>query len=462
MRKILKSEKVKHNNGVNVKTRILVVCLIVSLLEFCLLQTNVSSAVSPVYNINTELYYDTIQSAIDAPETFDGHTILVAKGVYNENIVLNKTVTLIGEDSSATIIDANGKTYGFQITACGATVNNFTVTNAYRGFEIQSAKNTISKNQILKCTYGIWIFAGESKVTSNNIYDCSYGIDIAWGNASEICFNHVKNVAYGIPVYGSNNIIRGNVIEEAHARGEALTIFGEGNVVFENTLSNSDIGVYVCGNATFYRNNFIANMRHVLVEYETFDIKWDNGVEGNYWDNHTGEDTNLDGILESAYVIKNPAYTDNHPLKRVWSMTNTFNVNGYLVSTYSNSTVGNVSYDRETLSIVVTGPRNTTGFINVTAPQEIFPTITGTLTIRINSQPLKATVSYNTTHMFCYLTYNHSTNFITISPYECCEFLKKVTEFRNGLTLEISYVIISVYYGKKIHSKLVRMVEILD
>ena len=64
-----------------------------------------------VHNLNTRLNYTSIQEAVDAPETLNGHTIFVQEGTYNENVVLGKSyLTLIGENKSSTVIDAVEKT----------------------------------------------------------------------------------------------------------------------------------------------------------------------------------------------------------------------------------------------------------------------------------------------------------------------------------------------------------------
>ncbi|HQX45099.1 MAG TPA: HYR domain-containing protein, partial [Saprospiraceae bacterium] len=53
-----------------------------------------------IKNINTGNIYTTIQSAIDDVTTLDGHTITVLAGVYAENIVVSKSVSILGPNAN--------------------------------------------------------------------------------------------------------------------------------------------------------------------------------------------------------------------------------------------------------------------------------------------------------------------------------------------------------------------------
>jgi parallel beta-helix repeat protein len=83
-----------------------------------------------VHNFNTGLSYTTIQAAIDAPETEDGHTIFVEDGMYFEHVIVSKSISLIGENRSATIIDGSSIGNVMYISAHNVNVTNFTIRNA--------------------------------------------------------------------------------------------------------------------------------------------------------------------------------------------------------------------------------------------------------------------------------------------------------------------------------------------
>ena len=70
--------------------------------------------------------YSTIQAAIDHANA--GDTVFVRDGIYNETLVVNKTISLVGEDRDLTIIDAQ-KSHSPAITIQGSNivVTNFTL-----------------------------------------------------------------------------------------------------------------------------------------------------------------------------------------------------------------------------------------------------------------------------------------------------------------------------------------------
>jgi len=51
--------------------------------------------------------YSSIQSAVN--DAVDGDTVFVYNGTYHENVVVNKTINLFGEDRNSTVIDAQSK-----------------------------------------------------------------------------------------------------------------------------------------------------------------------------------------------------------------------------------------------------------------------------------------------------------------------------------------------------------------
>ena len=69
-----------------------------------------------------------IQAAID--NAIAGDTIYVWEGTYIENVKMNKTMSLIGNESATTIIDGGGKDDVIRIIADGCSVSGFSITGA--------------------------------------------------------------------------------------------------------------------------------------------------------------------------------------------------------------------------------------------------------------------------------------------------------------------------------------------
>ena len=75
--------------------------------------------------------YPTITAALT--HAIQGDTIMVKAGVYNENIQINKTLTLEGEDNQNTIIIGEGgpgEPAVVTLMASGITLSGFTIESA--------------------------------------------------------------------------------------------------------------------------------------------------------------------------------------------------------------------------------------------------------------------------------------------------------------------------------------------
>ena len=116
-----------------------------------------------------------IQDLID--NASHGDTIYIPNGTYYENIVINKSINLIGEDKNTTIIDASGNGTVIKIRAGWVNISGFTIQNSGNDLEdagvfmnIFSDYNTISGNYITKNFVGIYLLGSSyNKITYNII-----------------------------------------------------------------------------------------------------------------------------------------------------------------------------------------------------------------------------------------------------------------------------------------------------
>jgi parallel beta-helix repeat protein len=177
----------------------------------------------PVHNLNTGLNYTTIQEGINANETLDWHTLLVEGGHYFEHIVVNKSISLIGEDRESTVIDGSNTDTVVSIKANQTIIKGFTICNSgadlgdagfYLGFvqDIRIERNTI-KNSV-----GIYGISSHNITFSENIMNYNwFGLSLIFVSNSNITANVMESNHYGIKMSGcignilSNNSMNNNV-----------------------------------------------------------------------------------------------------------------------------------------------------------------------------------------------------------------------------------------------------------
>jgi parallel beta-helix repeat protein len=333
-------------------------------------------AANPEIRMVPTAQYPTIQAAINAANP--GDIIQVASGIYYEHVVVNKSLTLIGESSSTTIIDGNGTGIVIRINAPDVEVRGFTVQNAGelmgRCILLGSCiGNTISDNILRKSAYGIEVYESNSC-----IIDCNKIMNNSWA---------------GIYVVNSSN-----------------------NVIHYNMIANNSCGAYIATASsllnTFYHNNFINN----LVQAQSFapTTKWDNGAEGNYWSSYKGMDLNGDGIGDTALPYSEGRGADDYyPLIEPWSPTRRFEAgtwNGvtYYVTTFSNSTVASFNFSQPLKQISFNITSGASGFCNITIPIEL---LDGNFTIKLDHEEVSAPlITQNSTYSFIYFTYSNGTH----------------------------------------------------
>jgi len=144
--------------------------------------------------------YTTIQEAIDAANT--GDTIYVRNGTYYENLFINKTISLVGENPEITIIDGSKANASFSPTVYiyGEDAKDVRICN----FTIRGSNNA----------WGIYIlFHANAWVEKNIIANNSGGIVADFSDNNTFINNTVINKSEGILfLYSSGNIMKNNTI----------------------------------------------------------------------------------------------------------------------------------------------------------------------------------------------------------------------------------------------------------
>lgn len=286
--------------------------------------------------------YSYIQDAIN--DSSDGDTIFVYSGVHFENILINKSIELIGENKNTTIINGSGygdvlyisadyvKIRGFNIQNSGydagidihsnynSITNNIITNNTYAGISLQNSDNNDINDNIISYNDEIGIvlmYSSNNNTISGNIIinNSPDGIELSTGGYNVISDNTIMNNSQtGIELWSNNNIISGNIISN-NPSGMKLHD-ANNNTFYENTIQNNIIGMglwFTNNDNIIYHNNFINN--YPAAE-DTGDNIWYNTTlkEGNYWTNYNGVDINGDGIGDSPYNISEGNNQDLYPL----------------------------------------------------------------------------------------------------------------------------------------------------
>ena len=189
--------------------------------------------------------YTTIQAAIDAANP--GDTIYVYNGTYNENITINKGLSLVGEDRANTIINSSG-VYGIRVTADSVGISGFTIDRLVPGYVgsgvyVTNAQDVhIANNTIRKSEYGIRLISSHYNTVANNSFPLGtwHGIFLDSSNANIIANNTILDVWNGIRLHDSgDNTITDNVIQSSQRAillDSSWNITLTGNVMIEGGI----------------------------------------------------------------------------------------------------------------------------------------------------------------------------------------------------------------------------------
>ena len=155
--------------------------------------------------------HSTIQDAIDAANP--GDTILVYNGTYNETVLVNKTVTIIGNGSANTIIDGEGKgSTVLNITANWANISGFNIRHTglggdVAGILIYNANNCrIENNNFSYNVMGVWLInTSNNKIANNTMIFNFWGVSLHSSANNTIDNNSFSSNFFGISLNTSNN-----------------------------------------------------------------------------------------------------------------------------------------------------------------------------------------------------------------------------------------------------------------
>ncbi len=229
----------------------------------------VQSAKSTSKTITVPEDYSTIQEAITNAN--DGDTIFVKKGVYVENPVVNKSVSLVGEYRDATVIDV---TAGLKVQSNYVNITGLTIYDGYHGITVSSNSCRISGNKISDSQVGIALLSAYDNIIAENTFQSiglSAAIQLSYSNNNLIQNNYSNSCTEGIQLRegSSNNTVVDNIVKDC--QDVAIRLLGsgvgkkwygpDGNTIMRNNISHSGVGttVYGANNNVVSNNNYVKN-----------------------------------------------------------------------------------------------------------------------------------------------------------------------------------------------------------
>ena len=261
--------------------------------------------------------YPTIQAAINAAAP--GATIWIAPGVYHESLVINKTITLIGEPGSEPVFNGGGSGIAITIVSSGSgsIIAGITITSWDQGILVQGASGCKIYDNIMSLINNNGVVLQGTSAVSNQVS----------GNMFE-----QDSVAVDVTSSSSSNVISQNIISLSSI---GLQIETSGNTICENMITENQLGITIVNsnNNAIYHNNFMDNTIPFQLSNSTSPGNtWDNGYPsgGNYWSTWTGPDKNSgpnqnipgsDGIVDTPYAIA-VNNKDNYPLAQPFQLHN--------------------------------------------------------------------------------------------------------------------------------------------
>jgi len=188
-----------------------------------------------------EDHFNCTQDGINALET--NGAMYVFNGTYYENVEINKTLTIIGENKNTTVINGSGAGHVVYISADWVNISGFSIQNSETDYT------------------GISVYSNYTNVTNNIITNNSYGVYYTGSSNNTLLENTIANNNYGIYLYNSSHI---NIsLNDVNSIESALFVnISNYNYLNKNSMETNDVSsivLYFSINNSLIGNDFLKN-----------------------------------------------------------------------------------------------------------------------------------------------------------------------------------------------------------
>jgi len=297
--------------------------------------------------------YGSIQEAIDAASV--GDVVHVNEGVYEENLVVDKNVTLIGDKAiikgdgirdTVRIVSRDAKFVGFNIVADGLSWGSGIYAKAYGAY--------ITDNVVCNHTYGIHLFDSSSIVLKNNrIYNNKFNLEV-WGLTIEQFIHDIDNsntvngkrVYYLVGVNGfvvphdagyigvvnSSDVLIRDANLSCNAEG-ILLAYSRSCCICNNTIARNEFGIrlVVSDNNTLNQNHIYGkSWTGVLLDSSAWNVISGNVIERNTFGMYLSTSVLL-GLNSRKNYLENNNVSDNYCGAKLYGVCDNLFVQNYFV-----------------------------------------------------------------------------------------------------------------------------------
>ncbi len=218
--------------------------------------------------------WNTIEEGI--ADARNGDIVYVYQGIYSENVVLDKSITLVGEKKDFTIIDAQNQAdclyilsdyanitnftlrnsgtevypqrdAGIDINSCHVTVTHCNIISNFQGILFQKSYNFIAECFIDKNEEGVYFKGDNNTVTYCEITNNSIGVVADQVKKNNLSHLLVQNNGQGFQFVSSqDNLIKDSLIVANQHHGLSLEWLSDNNEISRCSISNNgEDGIHV-------------------------------------------------------------------------------------------------------------------------------------------------------------------------------------------------------------------------
>ena len=233
--------------------------------------------------------WDTIQEGIT--DAVDCDTVFVYNGTYYENLLIEKSIFLEGENKETTIIDGSDLKRVVNISCNNVTLKHFSIVHGRGGINVWRSDNITITENIIKLNKGdgLYFYRSNGNTITHNVISENGIFDP----------NVIAPCSGILIVHSSDTNISGNIVYGGSGWGMLIFSLNNSIISKNNITFNYFIGLdlYVSYDNFIIRNNFIENGKkrisgflgdltdnvHFLYVIFSYKKPYNNIWDGNFW-----------------------------------------------------------------------------------------------------------------------------------------------------------------------------------